>query len=60
MTYVVHEDTTVVVVDTATDSAGRPNAVNRNTISTPLRPSVAGSFASACCRKNSIASRTLA
>src|SRR6266516_3180031 len=37
-----------------------PIGANRRTISTPFFPSVEGSFATACCRRKSIASRILA
>ena len=37
-----------------------PNEFKRKTMSTPLRPSTAGSLAAACCRRKSIASRMLA
>ena len=50
----------VVVSRTGAALARRPREVKRKTISTPLRPSVAGSFAAACCRRKSIASRMLA
>ena len=40
--------------------ATEPEGVKRRTISTPLRPSGEGSFAAACWRRKSIASRILA
>ena len=51
---------TVVVAVTGAGSLERPRECKRRTISTPRRPSVVGSFAAACWRRKSIASRILA